>query len=1075
VKRIIEEKVGMMMSETPKVSVIIPVYNAEAYLRQCLDSVVNQTLQDIEIICVDNGSTDSSLKILEEYKYADSRVNVLTQKKQYVSVARNNGMAQAKGYYLIFLDACNWLEINALELMFVTAEENGVDIVICSENIYDDILNKSVLVLTQNTPRGVPFSWQDFSNGIFNCAAVNTEIRFYRTAFLHENNLLYPPFQADTDIYYSLYAMVLAKKIFLLNNDNALVHHYVINNIEDEKETALSFQDNYSLLQSRLIQKGLYEELKRSFINKVLVDGICHIQNIKNEETRRLVKYYFVKEMIFQFDIWDKSKEYFYDTEKYDLLQEYILEFESSTLINKSNVDVSVVVPVYNAEQYIEKCAKSLLAQTLKNIEIIFVDDGSTDNTLEILNDLSVKDERIKVLHQNNLYAGVARNNGLEKSRGEYVIFLDADDFFEKNMLETMYGKAKTYSAEIVLCAANRFDSNTETFLPMPWLLKEEYLPDEGAFNFDNLPDTFFQLTISVPWNKLFKKSFLEKIHIRFQNNRRANDLYFTYTAMSLAERICVVNKIFVHYRVNTGSNLQANNDKDPTNFLRALMGLKYNLIRNNIYDKLKKSFVNAAMTNSMYTLDTVKKSSTATNILSELLTMFYLNEFEILGKPANYFFSEDYYKMLEQYKAKANLSKFIFNLIPKVSVITPVYNAEKYLAECIDSLLAQTLYECEFIFVDDGSTDNSLALLKQYAQRDRRINVYTQKNSYAGVARNNGISHAVGKYITFLDSDDIMLPNALEILYEQAEKTKADIVISSAYRFSNDINKRSVEGSALREKFLPVLNTFSVKNYSKFIFQISSGAPWGKMYNRKFIHEHGIYFPDTPRAEDFFFVGWALAVAKKIKPLKSATVLYRTLSGSGSLEDAKDKYPLAQFDVRQQLWQKLKEIGVYEQVEQSFINNLIQVCVYNMRSFKTGSAFEAVYWELKNKLIDFYNIDINDDDYFYDSGDYQFIKEIYYSDSCADYLFSKLKTAKGSKEYNSLNSKKNSNYINDSNCSKKEADLIRASVSYRIGRFITYIPRKVRGGIRCYKEHGVGYTLGRVKEKFIDLVGGSK
>ena len=98
------------MSTTPKVSVIIPVYNVEDYLRQCLDSVINQTLKDIEIICVDDGSTDKSLEILHEYEKKDSRITVLTQKNQYAGVARNVGMSVATGKYFVFLDSDDFFE-----------------------------------------------------------------------------------------------------------------------------------------------------------------------------------------------------------------------------------------------------------------------------------------------------------------------------------------------------------------------------------------------------------------------------------------------------------------------------------------------------------------------------------------------------------------------------------------------------------------------------------------------------------------------------------------------------------------------------------------------------------------------------------------------------------------------------------------------------------------------------------------------------------------------------------------------------------------------------------------------------
>ena len=120
---------------------------------------------------------------------------------------------------------------------------------------------------------------------------------------------------------------------------------------------------------------------------------------------------------------------------------------------------------------------------------------------------------------------------------------------------------------------------------------------------------------------------------------------------------------------------------------------------------------------------------------------------------------------------------------MPKVSVIIPVYNVEKYLHECLDSLLNQTLKDIEIIAVDDGSTDSSLKILKDYAKKDKRLKVLTQENKGAGAARNLGMKHATGSYLSILDSDDYFDHSMLELLYKKAEKTKAKDVVLQAIR----------------------------------------------------------------------------------------------------------------------------------------------------------------------------------------------------------------------------------------------------------------------------------------------------
>jgi len=121
---------------------------------------------------------------------------------------------------------------------------------------------------------------------------------------------------------------------------------------------------------------------------------------------------------------------------------------------------------------------------------------------------------------------------------------------------------------------------------------------------------------------------------------------------------------------------------------------------------------------------------------------------------------------------------------MPKVSVIIPVYNTEKYLGECLDSVLKQTLSDIEIICIDDGSTDNSLKILNKYAKKDKRIKIITQKNSGVINARNNAIAQAVSEYIYPLDSDDIISPDCLEKLYNAIQSGKADVITSRVMQF---------------------------------------------------------------------------------------------------------------------------------------------------------------------------------------------------------------------------------------------------------------------------------------------------
>ena len=128
----------MMNAELVKVSVIMPIYNAEAYLHPAIDSVLDQTLKEIELICVDDGSTDRSLDIIKEYQKNDSRVRIITENNAGPSMARNKGLARARGEYVIFLDADDFSELTMLERLYETSVRDELDIAIARYDIYND-------------------------------------------------------------------------------------------------------------------------------------------------------------------------------------------------------------------------------------------------------------------------------------------------------------------------------------------------------------------------------------------------------------------------------------------------------------------------------------------------------------------------------------------------------------------------------------------------------------------------------------------------------------------------------------------------------------------------------------------------------------------------------------------------------------------------------------------------------------------------------------------------------------------------------------------------------------------------
>lgn len=269
-------------------------------------------------------------------------------------------------------------------------------------------------------------------------------------------------------------------------------------------------------------------------------------------------------------------------------------------------VTVSVIIPVFNAEKYISTCIESLISQSYSDFEIICVDDGSTDNSPRILQQYMSMDPRIKIIEQKNQFAGNARNTGMEVASGKYCMFLDVDDFFEKNMIELQVRQIERDHADICICDADIYDDQAGTFRKSEWLLAKSYIP-HVPFNREEIKDHIFFIKTPAAWNMIISSAFIKEHALKFQETKNTNDLYFTYAALNLAQKITVVDMVLVHYRIGTGSNLQSGNDKSPLDFCRAFLKLKELLIEKGIFDEVKRGYISLYLTNFEYHMVTLQ------------------------------------------------------------------------------------------------------------------------------------------------------------------------------------------------------------------------------------------------------------------------------------------------------------------------------------------------------------------------------------------------------------------------------------------------------------------------------------
>ncbi len=287
---------------------------------------------------------------------------------------------------------------------------------------------------------------------------------------------------------------------------------------------------------------------------------------------------------------------------------------------------ISVIIPVYNAEKYIQECLDSVCGQTLRNIEIICVDDGSSDGSAGILREYASKDRRISVITQPNAGAGAARNRGMAEARGDYLVFIDSDDFWKPQLLEKTYEQAKRFDADLCLFLFEVFNEKTNSYTDA---LYSAWYPKEQGFRPSDHKDRLFQMTPPGPCFSLYRRSMIEKEKLAFLTQHIAEDIYFVFLSMAFSEKICTVRDVYAVVRRGMDTNLSSALWKYPRETHSSLLKIRSRLEDAGLYEMYRKTFRTAALSSSEYVFSRVPM-----DVLPEAERLQMLVELGISDKP---------------------------------------------------------------------------------------------------------------------------------------------------------------------------------------------------------------------------------------------------------------------------------------------------------------------------------------------------------------------------------------------------------------------------------------------------------
>lgn len=292
---------------------------------------------------------------------------------------------------------------------------------------------------------------------------------------------------------------------------------------------------------------------------------------------------------------------------------------------------VSIIVPIYNVEPYLKKCIDSIINQTLTNIEIILVNDGSTDNSGNIIDEYAKKDKRIIAIHKENGGQASARNMGLDIASGKYIGFVDSDDWIELDMYENLYKKIKHTNSDICICGRRAY--NEDGKLSNAINLQDEIIDFNKNNDKKHILDKFFYSYTVVVWNKLYKNEIINNNNIRFKdvNYVGSEDALFNYCVLSSAKRITSIENIYYNQLSREGSTARTYKPgymNRTANMIKCMSDYSKKINSMMIYNDLSPLFLLFFYQWNMSNIKSVKNENLEQIILKEITEASFNKEF---------------------------------------------------------------------------------------------------------------------------------------------------------------------------------------------------------------------------------------------------------------------------------------------------------------------------------------------------------------------------------------------------------------------------------------------------------------
>lgn len=554
-------------------SISVAAYNMENYIRDTLNSVVNSDVKDlVEVIVVDDESTDNTVKIVEEYisEYPNV-IKLIKQKNQGPGSTFNAALKVATGKYIKMVDADDFVNEESLNYVVNQLKKIDCDMVLTKMDYFDDAEKKVYFTAELGYEEDTVMDTINYDY-IPEMNAIS-----YRTKILQDNNIkLSNGFY--TDMEYVIFPLLFVNS-FIYFNKNLYVyrtgragqstsiegyqkhlkqHDYIF------RELLSFFRDNYYSFNDTV---RLSIDNRLIYMAEAEIDTLLSFENVDIDKIKEFIN--FIKSI--DYDFYIELKDYLLNARKINI-EEYEEENTQLPLI-------SIIIPFYNCENYLVRCLDSVASQTYNNLEIILVNDGSTDNSLEICERYLENDSRIKIINKEHGGVASARNAGLDAVTGEYIGFVDSDDYINENMYMELYNALIHNNCDVATCNFYRVYGE-DYFVDYTFPYKNIILNREEAIK-SILLDKELRVYL---WTKLFSKKAFE--NVRFPEGREYEDIDVSIKTLENVDSIIFLNKFFYNY-VNRVDSIDNNYDEKNVKDSIEMAYFRYKYVKDNYNDLL--------------------------------------------------------------------------------------------------------------------------------------------------------------------------------------------------------------------------------------------------------------------------------------------------------------------------------------------------------------------------------------------------------------------------------------------------------------------------------------------------------